>query len=350
MTQRTDTSTSCAGRDLHLSMQAPRFAPSGLVTERPNFYGRSMTTTTTRPSAPPTPVARRSGLAGLVQRHPLLTFFLLADLMSWAAWTPYVLSQNGLGLWDFSFPEVLGTSQLTGMLPGAYLGPVTAAFLVTALADGRAGLRRWAARLWRWRVRWTWYAVALLGVPAAFVVAGSVFSGGHVVAPSLTVLALYVPGLLLQLVTTGLAEEPGWRDFALPRLQERFGPLRASMVLGPLWALWHMPLFLTDWGGWPDVRWTEPIVFTVFCVSFNVVVSWFFNRTGQSLPLTMLLHVGVNNFSSIVWTEIFPTLDPARTLQAQAAVAAIAAVAVLLLTRGRLGYRAGGREVAAAHH
>ena len=188
-------------------------------------------------------------------------------------------------------------------------------------------------------MRWTWYAVALLAVPAAFVVAGTVFSGGRVVAPTIAVLALYVPGLLLQMVTTGLAEEPGWRDFALPRLQARFGPLRAAMLLGPLWALWHMPLFLTaDWGGWPGVRWTEPLVFTVFCVSFNVVVSWFFNRTGQSLPLTMLLHVGVNNFASIVWTQIFPTLDPARTLQAQAVVAAVAAVVLLLATRGRLGY------------
>lgn len=299
-----------------------------------------MTSTTTRPTPATTPPRPpRTGLAGLVRRHPLLTFFVLANLLSWAAWTPLVLSSDGLGLWAFSFPRILGSTQLAGVLPGAYLGPITSALIVTAVADGRPGLRRWAARLWRWRVRWTWYAVALLAVPAAFVVAGTFFSGGHLVAPSLTVLALYVPGLLLQMVTTGLAEEPGWRDFALPRLQVRFGPLRAAMLLGPLWAMWHLPLFLTaDWGGWPDVRWTEPLVFTIFCVSFNVVVSWFFNRTGQSLPLTMLLHVGVNNFSSIVWTSVFPTLDPDRTLQAQAVVAAIAAVAVLVLTRGRLGY------------
>ncbi|SDU81448.1 CAAX protease self-immunity [Microlunatus sagamiharensis] len=300
-----------------------------------------MTTTTVRPTevAPP-PRPLRTGLAALVQRHPLLSFFLLANLLSWAAWTPLVLSADGLGVWGFSFPRVLGSTQLTGVLPGAYLGPITSALIVTAVADGRAGLRRWGARLWRWRVRWTWYAVALLAVPAAFVVAGTVFSGGRVVAPSLTVLALYVPGLLLQMVTTGLAEEPGWRDFALPRLQTRFGPLRATMLLGPLWALWHMPLFLTaDWGGWPGVRWTEPLVFTVFCIAFNVVVSWFFNRTGESLPLTMLLHVGVNNFSSVVWSDMFPTLDPARTLQAQAVVATVAAVVILVATRGRLGYR-----------
>lgn len=62
--------------------------------------------------------ARRNGVARLVQSHPLLTFFVLADVASWAAWLPYILSQNGLGLWSFRFPELLGTSQLAGVLPG----------------------------------------------------------------------------------------------------------------------------------------------------------------------------------------------------------------------------------------
>lgn len=282
--------------------------------------------------------ARRNGVARLVQSHPLLTFFVLADVASWAAWLPYILSQNGLGLWSFRFPELLGTSQLAGVLPGAYLGPITAAFLVTAVADGRPGLRQWVGRLWRWRVRWTWYAVALLGVPAVLLVTGAVFAGGRFAAPSLLVLAAYVPGLLLQMVTTGLAEEPGWRDFALPRLQNRFGPLRAALLLGPLWTLWHLPLFLSDWGGWPDAHWSRPVLFAVFCISFNVVISWFFNRTGQSLPLTMLMHVSVNNFASIVWSSVFPSLDGDASLTAQASAAAVVAVVVLIGTRGRLGY------------
>ncbi|RCK69337.1 CPBP family intramembrane metalloprotease [Desertihabitans brevis] len=288
---------------------------------------------------PNPPTTRSGGLAGVVRRHPLLSFFLLANLLSWAAWTPYVLSQNGLGLWAFRFPEVLGTSQLLGMLPGAYLGPIFSAFLVTAVADGRAGLRRWVGRLWRWRVRWTWYAVALLGVPAVLTLAGLVFSGGDVRAPSVLVLVAYLPGLVLQLLTTGLAEEPGWRDFALPRLQDRFGPLGASLLLGPLWAVWHLPLFLTEWGGWPDLHWTRPLVFVLFCVSFNFVMSWVFNRTGQSLPLAMLTHVSVNNFSSIVWSEMFPALDADTTLLAQAVAAVAVAAVVLVGTRGRLGYR-----------
>jgi len=282
--------------------------------------------------------AQRQRRGGFIGRHPLVSFFILANLLSWLAWTPYILSQNGLGLWAYRYPDVLGSSQILGVLPGAYLGPVTSAFVITLVADGREGLRRWARRLWHWRVRWHWYAVALLGVPAALLLAGLVFTGGEIHAPSVMVLAAYVPALILQMVTTGLAEEPGWRDFALPRLQSRFGPLRASLLLGPLWAAWHLPLFLSDWGGWPNAHWTRPLVFTVFCVSFNFVVSWMFNRTGQSLPLVMLLHVSVNNFSSVVWSDLFPSLSSDQTLVAQATVALVAAAVVLITTRGRLGY------------
>lgn len=288
------------------------------------------------------PPTSSSGLVAPIRRHPLLAFFLLATGMSWLAWTPYVLSQNGLGLWAYRFPEVLGTSQLLGVLPGAYLGPIGSALVVTAIADGRAGLRQWVARMWRWRVRWPWYALTLLGVPAAMLVTGWVFSGGQVFPPSVMALAAYVPALLLQMVTTGLAEEPGWRDFALPRLQRRFGPLAGTMVLGPLWAVWHLPLFLSDWGGWPDAGWGRPVAFVVFCVAFNVVMTWVFNRTGESLPLAMLLHVSVNNFASVFWAEMFPSLDGDLAMRAMAAGALVAAVAVLVGTRGRLGYRVPG--------
>ncbi|MGI5499118.1 CPBP family intramembrane glutamic endopeptidase [Lentzea sp. CA-135723] len=281
---------------------------------------------------------RAGGLLGTVRRHPLLSFFVLANLLSWLAWTPYILSGNGLGWWDYRFPEVLGTSQFSGVLPGAYLGPIGSALLVTAIADGRAGLRRWASRMWRWRVRWHWYAVALLGVPAAMLVTGIVYSDGQIAAPSTMALAAYVPALLLQMITTGLAEEPGWRDFALPRVQRRFGPLAGTMILGPVWAVWHLPLFLTEWGGWPDADWTRPVVFSVFCIAFNVVMTWMFNRTGESLPLSMLLHVSVNNFASVLWAETFPAIPAGEAMQAMAAGSVVAAVILLLGTRGRLGY------------
>lgn len=292
--------------------------------------------TTQPPTTTPSPTS--AGPVGLIRRHPLLSFMVLANLLSWIAWTPYVLSQSGLGI----LPIQMG--QLTGVLPGAYLGPVFSAFLVTLITDGREGVRRWVGRLLRWRVPGRWYVIALLGIPAGMLATGLAFSGGDIHAPSLMALAMYVPLLLIQFVTTGLAEEPGWRDFALPRLQSRFTPLVASMILGPIWALWHFPLFLTEWGGYPDANWTRPVAFVIFCLGFNFVMTWIFNRTGESLPLAILAHVSVNTFASLLWAEMFPSIDENMWMPAMAAAAVVAGGAVLLLTRGRLGYPAPAQQ------
>ncbi|WP_439290059.1 CPBP family glutamic-type intramembrane protease [Microbacterium sp. A84] len=279
-------------------------------------------------------VTQQRGLRGIIRRYPLVSFFVLANALSWIAWMPYILSNNGLGVWDYTFE--LG--MIAGVLPGAYLGPITSALIVTGVTGGVAGLRQWGARLWRWRVRWHWYAIALLGVPAALILTGLVVAGGQVVPPSLAVLAAYLPMLIIQMLTTGLAEEPGWRDFALPRLQDKFGPMRSAFILGPMWALWHMPLFLTEWGGYPDADWTRPVSFAVFCIGFNVVMAWIFNRTGQSLPLAMLAHVSVNTFMSGIFVEMFPSISDGATSNALAISSVIAAAIVILATRGRLGY------------
>jgi hypothetical protein len=106
-----------------------------------------------------------------------------------------------------------------------------------------------------------------------------------------------------------------------------------------VWGVWHLPLFFTEWGGWPDAAWWRPIDFMAFCIAFNVVMSWVFNRSGQSLPVAMLAHVSVNNFVSIVWSDMFPTLDPTVAQHALLAGSAVAAAVLIVATRGRLGYR-----------
>ena len=280
-----------------------------------------------------------TGLRGLIRRRPLICYFVLANLLSWAAWTPYILSATGLGVLHVHFPSVLGSTQIVGVLPGAYLGPILSAFLVTAVADGRAGLRRWAGRLLKWRVSWRWYLSVLVGVPAVLTLTSLALTGGHLQAPPASALVAYLPILLLELVTTGVAEEPGWRDFALPRLQRRYGPLVGTLILGPLWGAWHLPLFLSEWAGWPHVSWTTPVEFVASATTFSIVMTWVFNRTGESLPVAMLLHTSVNTFFSVTWAGMFPTFDPGRdSAHVQLLASTVVAVVLLVATRGRLGY------------
>ncbi|MER7012074.1 type II CAAX endopeptidase family protein [Saccharopolyspora sp. NPDC000359] len=285
---------------------------------------------------------RMGGLRSLIARHQLTSFFTLTIGLSWIAWTPYVVSQNGLGVEDFAFPPVLGTSQVLGMLPGAYLGPICAAFIVTAVAGGRAGLRKWAGRLLRWRVHWGWYLLAVVGVPVALIIGSIPFAGlENMAVPPTSVLLLLVPGLVMQLLTTGVAEEPGWRDFALPLVQPRFGPLPGTVLLGVVWGVWHLPLFLTEWGGYPDVTWVDPVEFTISCIAISIVMTWVFNRTGESLPVAALLHGSINNFFSMAWGFIFPTLGDSHQTMAHIILIVFGAASCVLLvtTRSRLGYQ-----------
>lgn len=281
-----------------------------------------------------------SGIRGLIARSPLVSFFVIAFALSWIAWTPYILGKTGLGVEpDFDFPQILGTTQLLGVLPGAYLGPILAAFIVTAATQGRPGLRRWAGRLLKWNVNWRWYAGSILGVPAALVGTGLALNGGDIHLPSAMVFVALVPGLVLQMVTTGLAEEPGWRDFALPQLQPKFGPLRGTLVLGPLWGLWHVPLFFSEWGHWPDVTVWTILEFIATTTLFSILMTWVFNRSGESLPIAMLVHTSVNNFMSIAWAELFPGTDVDDIALTFLVSSGLAAAVVVIATRGRLGYR-----------
>ncbi|NGY61594.1 CPBP family intramembrane metalloprotease [Lentzea sp. NEAU-D13] len=284
----------------------------------------------------------------LVLRYPLITFFTLAFGISWLAWTPYVLSLDGLGVLNFRYPDFLIGNQLTAILPGAYLGPLTAAFTVTAVTEGREGLRRWRRRLFQFRAGVRWYAFALLAVPIAILLGTLAMEGAEeaVRLPSLMVLAVYVPALVAQVLTTGLAEEPGWRDFALTRLQNRHHPLVATLILGVLWAGWHVPLFLTPWGG-PNVGAETIALFTVVALEMSVLITLVYNKGRQSVPLVMLLHCSINNFQSLVWSEVFPGDDP-RWLWGPALGLGLLSAIVIAATRAKLGHGAAVRQTVRA--
>lgn len=227
---------------------------------------------------------------------------------------------------------------MTAILPGAYLGPLAAAFTVTSITEGREGLRRWRKRLFQVRAGLRWYAFALLAVPVAIMAGTLAMPGAEeiVTLPSVMVLAVYVPMLVLQFFTTGLAEEPGWRDFALTRLQNRHNPMVATFVLGVLWTIWHLPLFLTPWAG-PVVDLEVIGRFAAGAMSMSFLITLAYNKGRQSLPLVMVLHCTVNNFSSVAWSQFFPG-DDHRLAWGPVLGLVSLAVVVIVASRGRLGY------------
>ncbi|HEY8481377.1 MAG TPA: CPBP family intramembrane glutamic endopeptidase [Spirillospora sp.] len=294
----------------------------------------------------PAHARRRRGPLDIVRRFPLLSFFTVAFAASWLVWLPYLLSAQGLGVLDFRFPGFTEEAQLLGILPGAYVGPLGAALFVTLVTGGRAGLRDWRRRLFQFRVGWYWYPTVVLGV-TALLIGGTLAIPGAIddlQTPSALVLAAFIPGLIAQILTTGLAEEPGWRDFALPLIQRRFGAAFGTLVLGVVWAFWHLPLFFTAWSlggtdptttGW----WAALGAFVAMCITISFVITWVFNHTRESLPVALLLHATNNNVASIVLPEMFKDTEPWLMLAAGTIGYGALALVLLVFTRGRLGYK-----------
>ena len=205
-------------------------------------------------------------------RHDLLLFFVLAYLLSWALWPLVILNPTSSPLVPF--------------------GPLIAAVVVSLLAGGRKELWALLKQLTRWRVHPIWYAIALVG-PFAMAVAtmalavalGAPISRSGAYAD----LGAVAYTLLSTMIIVGLFEEVGWRGFALPRLQRRLDALWAALVLGAIWALWHLPELISD-----PTRQRPPLQFVVWALALSVIFTWLYNSTNGSLPIVIICHGAID--------------------------------------------------------
>lgn len=192
-------------------------------------------------------------------------------------------------------------------LPGT-VAPALVALLLTARRAGRSGVRLLLGGIARWRIGWQWYVFALLFM-ATVKLAGAVthvaLTGQWPVFGDTPLIALLVATLFSTWVQAG--EEVGWRGYALPRLVPVLGLSGASVVLGGIWALWHLPLFVM-----PGIE-TSGQSFLLYAASvtaLSVVFAWVYWGTGGSLLLVMLLHAAVNNSKYIVQSGAVPSAHP----------------------------------------
>lgn len=273
-------------------------------------------------------------MTSMLTRHPLAAFFVLAYLGSWIAWSPWWLSQSGIGLLpiELSFSAIAGINQL-----GLFAGPFMAALLMTRLTEGRDGARRFWRRLVQWRARLLWWALALAAIPLAAGIGYLLRPGTTFVAEEggAAMLGLLTSTYLIYLLGGPIQEEPGWRGFALPRLQQRLHPVTAALLLGVIHCFWHAPLFLTD--EWDTAR-QEPsqyLAYLMLVISLSVVLSWLFNGSRGSVTVVILGHNGVN--WALFTVGALTGYSPVSNWPAALGLAGLAIIAIIA-TRGRLGY------------
>jgi hypothetical protein len=225
----------------------------------------------------------------LIRERPVLAFCSLTLAVSWGLWWPVAFGAlNG--------PVVEKTAGFAPTIVGVAL--------TVALAGG-GGLRRLGRRLVDWRAGIGWYLLALAFSPVLLLVSVALFRAlGGTVPLSVPDVPVLVIGYVYVLATSVAGEETGWRGFALPRLQRSYSALTASLLLGVVWFLWHLPLFYTD----SDFHRFIPMeLFALQIVGFAVLYTWLFNNTDGSLLFPHLFHTA-NNFSFFV-VPVLPTTD-----------------------------------------
>lgn len=219
----------------------------------------------------------------VIKEHPLTAYFLFAYAITWLGVLPLVATTQGW--WPVAMPE-------SWHIAGAF-GPIVAAVIVTAVTRNRSGLKEFAQHLAHWHVGWQWQVTAI-GSPLAIAGAAILLLRllGHP-WPDFTPLwsafrdGTWVLNLFIASVGYGFGEEPGWRGFALPRLQQRYRPVVATLILAVFWALWHLPMFFYhfDFAGLVTI-----IGFFTAMFAGALWLTFLYNHTGASTLMCALWH------------------------------------------------------------
>jgi uncharacterized protein len=224
-------------------------------------------------------LVERPSLAG---RHPVSAYFVLTFAISWfgafLVAAPHLLRREPL-------PAITGIL----MFPVMLLGPCVSAFVLTALFDGKRGLRDLLSRMSCWRISPVWYAPLL--IPPALIL-------GVLVSLKTFVSPVYAPNLfllgILFGVPAGFLEEIGWTGYAFPRMRTHFrgSAFVSSVVLGLIWAAWHIPVVNYLGTATPHRHYWLPffLSFAAAMTAMRVIICWMYTRT-RSVLLAQLMHV-----------------------------------------------------------
>lgn len=180
-------------------------------------------------------------------------------------------------------------------------GPSIAAIAVVRCIDGRDGLRGWLVRCLRWQIGWRWLALAFF-LPLAVIGLAAVLhiSLGGTIAPSPVIGHVFLAAVnfgLVLLLGGPLGEEFGWRGYALPVLQERYSWRIASLILGGVWGMWHLPLFYIADAVQSHIPFA---LFMLNTVALSILFAWLFNHTRGSVLPVLVLHTAVNAGSWVI--------------------------------------------------
>jgi membrane protease YdiL (CAAX protease family) len=272
---------------------------------------------------------KEPGLKSLIKRQPLLSMYIILFVLGWSGLILQMLISQGV----LTVPSAIAfvVEVVTGWAPGI------AAILIAAVIAGRVGVRDLLRRFLIWRVGLQWYVFALFLI-AAIILGGIglhiLFGGAMPVIPAAGSSGLNIGIVFLVFILLGVVlntEEIAWRGFALPRLQARYGVLAAGLLLVIPEVALHIPLFFDKTN--PFFQTVGIYWFSAFSVAMVFVYIFVFNKTKGSLLIVTLMHASQN-----AWANLLSDDHMARPFQFSVALVWMITLALILFTKGQLGY------------
>lgn len=239
----------------------------------------------------------------MLKRNLLPIFFILTFTLTWAMWVPATLTKLNGGA------SILGPDNPVGQF-GRWV-PGIAAIILTAIIAGKQGVGALFRPLKIWRVNIGWYLFALLYQPFLFLFAkwidGLLGNTYEVTSPLSSVnidapIIFVIMGVIISAIPGAFMEELGWRGFALPKLQGKNTALIASIILGLIWGVWHIPSMVF----FGETNALSIIWAVVNFIPATILFTWLYNNTQGSLLLVTLFHASTqysNNFLGMIPTE-----------------------------------------------
>lgn len=261
-------------------------------------------------------------------------FVVLTFGVSLAIWLPIIASHQG---W-------IGVEIPAGLATLGIFGPAIAAIILRFAIADRSGLRSFWGAASRWRIGRRWWVATLL-VPPVFIggvyAAYLLFGGNIQMSTTVAMLrdagplaVILVPVMVLVTIVLAFGEEAGWRGYLLPLLQTRLSALSASLVVGVVWFLWHIPLLYLP-GQQTGGKAFPIVLFGATVILSSVLYTWLYNNTRGSVLAVTLLHAGLNIWGPLV------ALHPAETGEVISAYVltagwVIVAVSLVIVFGGKL--------------
>ncbi|KAA3646727.1 MAG: CPBP family intramembrane metalloprotease [Chloroflexi bacterium] len=265
-------------------------------------------------------------MKNIVKKYQIIIFFIVTLIIGW-------------------FPWYMGQGSII------FAAPLISALIVAFLADGWEGILDILRRMGRWRANWRWYVFILFSPAVLYLVA----VGVHVLlgrtAPQFPLLRENQYFILITFIvfllpwqSSAFLEEVGFRGYALEKLQNKWGPLAGTLILGAFFGAWLLPEFFqpdsfqSAMGGMSFFPW-----FVLTEIGWSILMTWAYNHTGKSALIAgYLFHTAFNTWTFVMLTnaipgEDLPALDTTLFIIA-GVVVALAGVVLVIATKGKLGY------------